>query len=548
MISEMATLRKEIHTLHSQLDSANDTIRNNSAELEKSHLETATARAEIAVLEEKYSKMSAKNKQLEDTIKQQQQQHNCSQECIVLREENVQLKQQLQQKTRQHHRVDNAHTPPSAGSDSQNKLKNYRREHAERCYLEYGIVMEAITNSNNYVLENEIAHETNDKAVRKGVSLILYGLEDKTKGKKWNEDEEEKTTIYNMDVTEEIDCTVDKCPECGADVDVKHECKMVIDTPVIVKATKKQIKSSKGKCKNNHKINTMPKGYTKGSMFGPNLMTMIVFMFFTTLSLNSISHMLTLVGVPKVSKVTIMNALTAVAREKFAATAKQISKNLAKTRYLMGDETPVKIGIKRGYAWVFIGEYGISFVITRSRGAAVLDIHCPLFDIPIVVDGYAAYNKFKTKQRCWAHVLRDAELLAAMQGGNLVELHQKLQHIFHEAKQLPPDTTDQQLQDNWIDPVMAIAGTYTELGYSFGGKLLNAAPDLFTFVKYPGMPPTNNKSERTLRRVVIHKKIRQMFRSTTGMEVYGILMSCMMTWYDQDKDLVKNIHNTIMAS
>ena len=144
---------------------------------------------------------------------------------------------------------------------------------------------------------------------------------------------------------------------------------------------------------------------------------------------------------------------------------------------------------------MFIGEYGISFVITRSRGAAVLDIHCPLFDIrvnqalylenppntifhtqslvhtdiPIVVDGYAAYNKFKTKQRCWAHVLRDAELLAAMQGGNLVELHQKLQHMFHETKQLLPDTTDQQqqqqqqLQDNWIDPVMAIAGTYTEL-------------------------------------------------------------------------------------
>ena len=136
----------------------------------------------------------------------------------------------------------------------------------------------AITNSDNYVLENAIAHETNDKAVRKGVSLILYGLEEKTKGKKWNEDEgeEEKTTIYDMDVTEEIDYTVDKCPECGgADVDVKHECKMVIDTPKIVKATKKRIKSSKGKCKNNnHKINTMPKGYTKGSMFGPNLMTM----------------------------------------------------------------------------------------------------------------------------------------------------------------------------------------------------------------------------------------------------------------------------------
>ena len=70
----MATLRKEIHTLHLQLDATNDTIRNTFAELEKMRLETATVLAENAVLEEKYLKMSAKYKQLEDTIKQQQQQ------------------------------------------------------------------------------------------------------------------------------------------------------------------------------------------------------------------------------------------------------------------------------------------------------------------------------------------------------------------------------------------------------------------------------------------------------------------------------------------
>ena len=31
---------------------------------------------------------------------------------------------------------------------------------------------------------------------------------------------------------------------------------------------------------------------------------------------------------------------------------------------------------------------------------------------------------------------------------------------------------------------------------------VSAVPDLFTFIRYPGMEPTNNESERMLRKVV----------------------------------------------
>ncbi|MYD58210.1 MAG: transposase [Cenarchaeum sp. SB0678_bin_8] len=53
--------------------------------------------------------------------------------------------------------------------------------------------------------------------------------------------------------------------------------------------------------------------------------------------------------------------------------------------------------------------------------------------------------------------------------------------------------------------------------------------------RYPGMPPTNNKSERTLRRPVLHRKIRLMFRTDT------------VRWDDQDQNLLQNIHRTITA-
>ena len=75
-----------------------------------------------------------------------------------------------------------------------------------------------------------------------------------------------------------------------------------------------------------------------------------------------------------------------------------------------------------------------------------------------------------------------------------------------------------------------------------------SAPDLFTFVRHPGMEPTNNRCGRALRLVTLHKKIRPMFRSAGGMATCGTLMTCLTTWNDQGADLMENIRESIMAS
>ena len=53
--------------------------------------------------------------------------------------------------------------------------------------------------------------------------------------------------------------------------------------------------------------------------------------------------------------------------------------------------------------------------------------------------------------------------------------------------------------------------------------LENAVPDLFTFIRYPGMEPTNNKSERMLRKVAIHRKIRQKLVTVGGKIMFGTI-------------------------
>ena len=87
-------------------------------------------------------------------------------------------------------------------------------------------------------------------------------------------------------------------------------------------------------------------------------------------------------------------------------------------------------------------------------------------------------------------------------------LHCRLQDLYHQAKLEPPDISDAR---HWelVCRAQSMARAYAGLDDEFAVRLENAAPDLFTFIRHPGMDPTNNESERVLRKVVIHRKIRQ---------------------------------------
>jgi len=63
----------------------------------------------------------------------------------------------------------------------------------------------------------------------------------------------------------------------------------------------------------------------------------------------------------------------------------------------------------------------------------------------------------------------------------------------------------------------------------FTTKLKNAKDYLFTFLLYPGVPPTNNAAEQALRESVVHRKIRGLVRNEKGARMFGNLMTCMMT-------------------
>ena len=52
---------------------------------------------------------------------------------------------------------------------------------------------------------------------------------------------------------------------------------------------------------------------------------------------------------------------------------------------------------------------------------------------------------------------------------------------------------------------------------------------LLQFLYYPGVPPTNNRSEQALRTSVIHRKVTNGFRSDWGAKAYADLLSVIAT-------------------
>ena len=76
----------------------------------------------------------------------------------------------------------------------------------------------------------------------------------------------------------------------------------------------------------------------------------------------------------------------------------------------------------------------------------------------------------------------------------------------------------------------SMAKAYAGLDDRFSVLPWNVAQDLFTFMRYPGMKPTNNESERMLHKAVIRRKIRQKLVTVGGKIMFGTIMTCMLTW------------------
>ncbi len=236
---------------------------------------------------------------------------------------------------------------------------------------------------------------------------------------------------------------------------------------------------------------------------------------------------------------SVWNARQAIARVLEPA-VERIKEELKKAPFLMLDETTYRYRKKRIYVWVARADTATMVVPAMGRG----EIHAPDFlaglsHIPVVVDGYSVYiGMFRVRQRCWAHILLKAEETYIRCKDEALQkvywdLYCSLNDMHIKAKRIAGDTAP----DGGADAdkclqlereTAAIAAAYGDA--PFGVHLSNALPNLFTFLRYPGMPSTNNGSERDLRDTVVkQRKFRYKFASRQEMWVFSMVHSFVHT-------------------
>ena len=110
-------------------------------------------------------------------------------------------------------------------------------------------------------------------------------------------------------------------------------------------------------------------------------------------------------------------------------------------------------------------------------------------------------------------------------------LRRELKPIQHELRQL--------LQQH------GRKSTYTRYHRVFANKLINIWPALWTFTTTPGVQPTNNAAERSLRGPVMHRKLSHGTRSANGERFIERAPSASVTCRLQHRSLFAYLHELL---
>lgn len=228
----------------------------------------------------------------------------------------------------------------------------------------------------------------------------------------------------------------------------------------------------------------------------------------------------------------ITGALAQVARLG-TDTYAQLQQDIRGSPVVHADETGWRQDGTPGFIWTLSTQRSCLFHRDASRAGAVIDdLLGEDFGGILVTDFYAAYDHLPgRKQRCWAHLWRDIDALETEypEDTALAAWVAGVRAIYDLAK------ADRPAAEQGRTPAAAPASEAQARGYAqqlaalcpetmaqdrpeatLAKRIRRYLQELFTFVAVPGVPHTNNAAERSLRPLVIARKVSGGTRSAAG--------------------------------
>jgi transposase len=209
------------------------------------------------------------------------------------------------------------------------------------------------------------------------------------------------------------------------------------------------------------------------------------------------------------------------------------------------DETGWRQDGHNGYVWSFSTATQRAF-LRASRERAVLERAIgPDYGGVLVSDFYTAYTGYDGRhQYCWAHLLRDGDALVAQhpQDASVRGWADSLHALYQRAKACAHTAPTHWRREREACEAAAATLCAPYLGIAtapqrvLSERITKHLAELFVCVEDPTVPSTNNAAERSLRHLVMVRKISGGTRSPAGTQTRMTLASLFGTWRLQGRD------------
>lgn len=228
-----------------------------------------------------------------------------------------------------------------------------------------------------------------------------------------------------------------------------------------------------------------------------------------------------------------------------ASEVARIGERVRGSPLVQGDETGWRQSGKNGYVWTFSTPTERYFTYGGRNKEMVDQVLGDGFAGVLVSDFYKAYDHVRTsKQRCWAHLLRDAHELRKQHPKDARvqtwadDLHRLYLDAVAWVETAPPDLLARASAASRFDArLLALAQPWladdTAPQHVLSKRIAQYLGELLTFVREPGVPPDNNAAERSLRHLVTSRKISGGSRSPDGTDTKMALATLFGTWHVQ---------------
>ncbi len=244
------------------------------------------------------------------------------------------------------------------------------------------------------------------------------------------------------------------------------------------------------------------------------------------------------------------------------AAARAIKERVRHSRVVHADETGWREEGQNGYVWSFSTPQGERlYEYNKSRAGeipkGILGFGSQFKGV-LCSDFYCGYNSYSGEhQRCWTHLLRDIHALKEEHPDNeaVMEWAKGVHDMYVQANQLllpnelgPPTDEEavqhphkhrqrQRLYERLVEQACRLGHKYAGAKehrshpcHALCKRLLRHQDELFHFVLVPGLSPSNNLAERSVRPVVVSRKVSGGTQSPRGSQTRMTLASLLGTW------------------